>query len=165
MTTTVNKNTQSNRDWLTPYHKNPLNAEFLNYSEYYETILRDRKKILIIEDDYLSFEVIQTYVKDYDNGLTCFFASNEHDALDIMRRYDCDLVIADYFLDANETGLSVCQKIRDQNQQVAFLIVSSLRSYQYQEIIKYFQIEPDFLEKPVSKKKIIGHLNQIYGGN
>ena len=165
MTTNLSKKLQTNRDWVTHYHQNPMNAEFLIYADYYANILKEHKKILIIEDDFFSFEVMQAFVGEYDKGLTCFFASNEADALDIMSRYNCDLVIADYFLNNNETGLSICQKIREHNQRVSFLIVSSLKSYQYQEILKYSNFEPAFLEKPVSKTKIVSYLTEVYGVN
>ncbi len=156
---------ESNRDWLTHYHQNTLSGEFLMYLEYYKTALKNHKKILIVEDDFISFELIQKFINDHDSGTNCFFASNEADALDIMKNYECDLVIADYFLENNETGLSICQKIKQLNPRVAFLIVSSLKSYQYQEILKYSNIEPAFLEKPISKYKIVTYLNEIYGVN
>lgn len=156
---------ESNRDWLTHYHQNTMNQEFLMYSEYYKNALKNHKKILIVEDDFLSFELMQKFINDHDNSVSCFFASNENDALDIMTRYECDLVIADYFLENNETGLSICQKIKKINPRVVFLIVSSLKSYQYQEILKYSNIEPAFLEKPISKIKIVSYLKEIYGVN
>lgn len=156
---------ESNRDWLTHYHQNTLSEEFLIYSEYYKNVLKNHKKILIIEDDFISFELMQKFINDHDHGTTCFFAGNEADALDIMKSYECDLVIADYFLENNETGLLICQKIIRNNPRVAFLIVSSLKSYQYQEILKYSNIEPAFLEKPISKYKIVTYLNEIYGVN
>lgn len=159
------KKAESNKDWLTHYHQNTMNEEFLMYSEYYKNALKNHKKILIIEDDFISFELMQKFINDHDSGVNCFFASNEKDALDIMKSYECDLVIADYFLENNETGLSICQQIKKINPRVVFLIVSSLKSYQYQEILKYSTIEPAFLEKPISKFKIVTYLKELYGAN
>lgn len=155
-------NAESNRDWLMHYHQNNLNEEFLLYREYYKNVLKNNKKILIIEDDFISFEFIQKLITDHESGVDCFFAATEVDALDIMKSFECDLVIADYFLENDENGLTICQKIRKLNHRTAFLIVSSLKYNQYQELLKYSIVEPAFLEKPISKRRILKYFDEIF---
>jgi CheY-like chemotaxis protein len=151
-------------DWVTFYYQNSMSAEFMQYTEYYINALKDHKKVLIVEDDSLSFKILQSFVKAYDPDLKCFFASNQKDALEIMGTFDCDLVIADYFLDNEQTGLAICNHIKRRYPEVECLIISSLKNDQYREILKSSMTEPDFFEKPVSKHKIFSYLDQIYGG-
>lgn len=151
-----------NFDWLTYYFKNPINQEFLQYTDYYNLMLKKYKKILIIEDDLVSFNLMQSFINDYDPDIKCFLAKNECDAIDILKTYECDLVISDYFLDSDETGLQICEKIKSQFPNVECSIVSSLKYYQYQEIINFSRIEPSFLEKPISKKQMMGFLDDFY---
>lgn len=155
---------QQGSDWINYYHQNPMSPEFIHYTEYYIKALKDHKKVLVIEDDEFSFKIIESFIKDYDAEMKCFFASNEKDAEDIMRTFHCDLIIADYFLDEQETGLAICNEIKKKYPGVECLIISSLKHHQYQEILKYSPIELQFLEKPLSKKKVISFLNQVYGG-
>lgn len=150
-------------DWLAYYFKNPMNQEFLLYTDYYNDVLKGCKKILVIEDDLVSFNIIQSYIKDYNSDIKCFLAKNESDAIEILKIHGCELVISDYFLDSDSTGLQICQKIKNQFPDVECSIVSSLRHDQYQEILNYSDIEPNFFEKPISKQKMIRYLNKFYG--
>lgn len=153
-----------NSDWLTYYYKNPMNAEFIQYTDYYIRALKDCKKVLIIEDDETSFKIIQSFVKVYDNDIRCFYAANEKDAMDIISTFHCDLVIADFFIADVKTGLDICQRIKSEYPEINCSIVSSLKHHQYQELLKYADIEPIFFEKPVSKNKIINYLDEVYRG-
>ena len=156
---------QRGSDWINFYHQNPMSPEFIHYTEYYINALKDHKKVLVIEDDEMSFKIIESFIKDYDPEMKCFFASTESDALEIMKTFNCDLVIADYFLNEQETGLAICNRIKQRTPGVECLIISSLKHHQYHEILKYSAIEPQFFEKPLSKRKVINFLNQIYGAS
>lgn len=151
-------------DWMTYYYKNSMNAEFNQYNEYYVRALKDCKKVLIIEDDEVSFKIIQSFIKAYDKEVRCFLASNEKDAMDIISTFHCDLVIADYFIDDVHTGLDICHRIKNEYPEIRCSIISSLKSYQFQELLKYSDVEPTFFEKPVSKNKVIAFLDEVYGG-
>ena len=153
-----------NSDWISYYYKNSMNAEFLQYTEYYIRALKDFKKILIIEDDPISFRIIQSFIKTYDEEVKCFYAANENDAIEIINTFHCDLIIADYFIEGDRTGLDICRRVSQEYPEITCTIVSSLKHYQYQEILKYADTEPMFFEKPVSKKKMVEFLDQFYGG-
>ncbi len=153
---------EDSSDWIAYYYQNSMNPEFLQYTDYYIKSLKDYKKILIIEDDNLSFRIIQSFIKEYDDEVKCFYASNEKDALEIIETFHCDLVIADYFLNDDETGLRICRVIKEFYPEIECSIMSSLKYYQYQEILKYSEVEPLFFEKPVSKTKIIHFLDEVY---
>lgn len=150
-------------DWQTYYYQNSMNDEFNQYMDYYIRSIKNYKKVLIVEDDALSFKVIQSFIKDYDDNVQCFYASNETDALDIINVFHCDLVIADYFIEGTKTGLDVCNRIQDDYPDIKCSIVSSLKYYQFQELLKYSQTEPVFFEKPISKNKILHFLDEVYG--
>lgn len=151
-------------DWMTYYYQNSMNAEFMQYTDYYIREIKDCKKILIIEDDAISFKIIQSFIKVYDDDIRCFFASNEKDAMEIISTFHCDLVIADYFIDDVKTGLDICQRIKNEYPEIKCSIISSLKQYQYQELLRYSDVEPVFFEKPVSKTKIINYLDEVYRG-
>lgn len=150
-------------DWLTYYYQNSMNAEFMQYRDYYIRALKDCKKVLIIEDDDLSFKIIQSFIKSYDPDIRCFFASNEKDAMEIIQTFHCDLVIADYFIADEKTGLDICHRVKNEYPEISCSIVSSLKHDQYQDLLKYADVQPIFFEKPVSKNKITHYLEEVYG--
>lgn len=133
-----------NSDWISFYYQNSMNAEFLQYTEYYIRALKDFKKILIIEDDPTSFRILQSFIKTYDEEVKCFYAANEKDAIEIIHTFHCDLIIADYFIEGDKTGLDICQHMSQEFPEITCTIVSSLKHDQYQEILKYAHTKPVF---------------------
>lgn len=147
--------------WL-PTHQD-INPEFNEYLEYHVHCLQQKglKKILVVEDDPMSFHIIQKIIQDFDPEARCFFAQTEEDALHIAKTVRCDLAIVDYFLEGH-TGLELCNRLSVENPPMKYAIISSLRRHQYQEILKYSKAIPEFFEKPLSVKEIKKYLSTAF---
>jgi DNA-binding response OmpR family regulator len=125
------------------------------YNEYWEHIFgSDIKKILIVEDDPDSATYIETLLKKmYPDALTLVAVSPE-DALEKTATVPYDLAIVDFILSDTVTGLDLCQEIHERRPSAKLVIVSSIKSHQYQDFAEFATVVPDFIEKPVTANKL-----------
>lgn len=135
-------------------YQNSSCAEFVDYMNYYVQVAKDYKRVLVIEDDPISYKIIQSYIKNFNPEVRCFHSTDKEESEQIITTYNCDLVIADYFLKGERTGLQICEELLRKIPKVACVIISSLKSYQFQEIAQFANQILPFYEKPLSQKKI-----------
>jgi response regulator of citrate/malate metabolism len=144
-----------------------VNPEFNQYMDYYIQLLRldSKGKVLIVEDDPLSYKILERAVHEFSPHIKCLSATSAEQAWKIVNRTKIDAIIADYFLEGMGTGLDLCEQIQKEYSNIKCVIVSSLKIDQFQKISQRSPVHPDFLEKPVPAKSIKHYLLSIYGGH
>ncbi len=144
-----------------------MSSEFNDYLEFYSEVLQGEavKKVIIVEDDAFSQKILENTIYAYNPDLYCFFAKNEEETLNILEHYKCQLVIADYFLEGNKTGLDVCNDVRELYPDTKCIIVSKIGREQFKELAgRSLMSPPPFIEKPVKINLMQEMLNVIFGG-
>lgn len=144
-----------------------LSTEFNEYLEYFLELqkIRASKKVLIVEDDPISLLGLRHIVKNFNPDIKCFLAINIDEALDILEKEKCDLLISDYYLSPTETGLELWELVRQKHPQVDVVITSGIGIDKYHQIVQNCDFPPPFFDKPFSPEKFNGYLKEIFGGN
>lgn len=87
-------------------------------------------------------------------------ASNGVDALELIKKYDPDLVIADIMM-PQMTGLELLEKVRTENISGAdFVILSGYSEFDYAKTAMKFG-SLDYLLKPLDKDELLGILEKV----
>lgn len=144
-----------------------LSSEFNEYLEYFLELqkIRASKKVLIVEDDPISLLGLRHIVKNFNPDIKCFLAINIDEALDILDKEKCDLLISDYYLSPSETGLELWELVRQKHPEVDVVITSGIGTDKYRQIVQNCDFPPPFFDKPFSAEKFNGYLKEIFGGN
>ncbi|MBS1970322.1 MAG: response regulator transcription factor [Bdellovibrionales bacterium] len=143
-----------------------INSEFNEYLQYFLEMqkIRASKKVLIVEDDPISLLGLRHIVKNFNPDIKCFLATNIDEAIDILEKEKCDLLIADYYLSPTENSLELWDIVREKFPAVDMVITSGIGSERYQQIVKNFDYPPPFFDKPFSPEKFNGYLKEVFGG-
>jgi len=143
-----------------------INSEFNEYLQYFLELqkIRASKKVLIVEDDPISLLGLRHIVKNFNPDIKCFLATTIEEAIDILDKEKCDLLIADYYLSPAETGLELWEIVRDKYPAVDVVITSGIGTEKYKQIVENFDYPPPFFDKPFSPEKFNGYLKEIFGG-
>lgn len=143
-----------------------INSEFNEYLQYFLELqkIRASKKVLIVEDDPISLLGLRHIVKNFNSEIKCFLATTIEEAMDILEKEKCDLLIADYHLSPSETGLELWEIVRQHYPSVDVIITSSIGTEKYKQIVQNFDYPPPFFDKPFSPEKFNGYLKDIFGG-
>ncbi|RYG57621.1 response regulator, partial [bacterium] len=141
-------------------------SEFNEYLQYFLELqkIRASKKVLIVEDDAISLVGLRHIVKNFNPDIKCFLATSIEEALDILDKEKCDLMIADYHLSPSETGIELWEVVREKFPAVDVIITSGIGVEKYQQIVQNFDYAPPFFEKPFSPEQFNGYLKEIFGG-
>jgi CheY-like chemotaxis protein len=144
-----------------------INSEFNEYLEYFLELqkIRASKKVLIVEDDPISLLGLRHIVKNFNPDIKCFLAINIDEALDILEKEKCDLLISDYYLSPSETGLELWELVRQKHPEVDVVITSGIGTDKYRQIVQNCDFPPPFFDKPFSPEKFNGYLKEIFGGS
>jgi response regulator of citrate/malate metabolism len=143
-----------------------INSEFNEYLQYFLELqkIRASKKVLIVEDDPISLLGLRHIVKNFNPDIKCFLATTIEEAVDILDKEKCDLMIADYHLSPEENGVELWEIVRDKYPAVDVVIASSIGNEKYKQIVQNFDYPPPFFDKPFSPEKFNGYLKEIFGG-
>lgn len=143
-----------------------INSEFNEYLQYFLELqkIRASKKVLIVEDDPISLLGLRHIVKNFNPDIKCFLATNIDEAIDILEKEKCDLLIADYYLSPSETGLELWEVVREKFPAVDVVITSGIGNEKYHQIVQNFEYPPPFFDKPFCPEKFNGYLKEIFGG-
>jgi PleD family two-component response regulator len=127
-----------------------INSEFNEYLQYFLELqkIRASKKVLIVEDDPISLLGLRHIVKNFNPDIKCFLATTIEEAVDILDKEKCDLMIADYHLSPEENGVELWEIVRDKYPAVDVVIASSIGNEKYKQIVQNFDYPPPFFDKP-----------------
>jgi YesN/AraC family two-component response regulator len=143
-----------------------INSEFNEYLQYFLELqkIRASKKVLIVEDDPISLLGLRHIVKNFNTDIKCFLATTIEEAIDILDKEKCDLLISDYYLSPSENGLDLWELVREKYPAVDVVITSGIGTERYKQIVQNFDYPPPFFDKPFSPEKFNGYLKEIFGG-
>lgn len=141
-----------------------LNEEYNQYANYFLDLIRAKSigNVLIVDDDPLCSMFIEKVIREFSPKLRCLTAVSEAKALAILARVKCDLVLADYFLEGPETGLDLCRKIKTEYPEITCVMMSGMKFEKYQDLAVRWELQPDFMEKPISSSVIQKYLAEFY---
>jgi YesN/AraC family two-component response regulator len=108
-------------------------------------------RILVIDDDLGTRETFQAILRLA--GFDVATAANGEHGLDVARRANCDLVLADLRL-PDMSGLDVLRSLRDEGLEVPFVIVTAFPSVD--SAITALKLHADdYIEKPIDDTDLV----------
>lgn len=116
-------------------------------------------KILIVEDDNDIARLVQLQLRDigYDSDII----DNGAKALERLGEpHDYDMLILDIMLPDCD-GLSICQKVRESNQQTPILMLTA-RSSEYDRVLGLDTGADDYLTKPFSFMELSARVKALF---
>lgn len=123
------------------------------------------KPILLIDDDPLSLIILKTYFESFIENPLFTAKSIEKGLRRLQKTKNIELIITDFMLDNEKNAFELLEKLEDVNHNV--IIISADK---YEEILefkhdpliekKYLKKE-NFLQKPISKNKIVELIEKI----
>jgi len=122
----------------------------------YDLFNWQNKKVLIVEDDTMSFKLLSSVLKD--TNVTILIAKNGLDAIKLVNENNIDLVLMDIQLpDLN--GFEATKKIKSIKKDLPIIAVSA---YAMQaEIDKSKEVGCDeFISKPININQLLNSINQ-----
>ncbi len=129
----------------------------MNDANYNVTDSTKKMKLLFIEDDELSRELMQMMLSEFFDDIIT--ASDGLDGLEKYLENDIDLILTDINM-PRMSGLAMIEKIRDENKQVPILILSAYNDTDYlMNAIKY-NIN-GYINKPIQFEQIEQELRKI----
>jgi DNA-binding LytR/AlgR family response regulator len=111
-------------------------------------------RALIVEDEPLSQEVIETYIKDYPIIELVKCCNNAIEALEALKQYDIQLI----FLDINMPVLSGINMVKSLPLPPAIIFTTAYPEY----AIEGFELDAvDYLVKPYSFERFVKAVNKV----
>lgn len=105
-------------------------------------------QILVVDDDNLHLEILKNKLKKLDYT-HCTFANTYQDAKNILDSQIPDLILSDYYLDKNYTGVDLIKECL-LNQEVPVIFITSFYGDSiFQDVIELAPM--DFLSKNVTE--------------
>ena len=115
------------------------------------------QSVLIIEDDISVIEFLEAVFDQLRPGLTVDYATSVLEAIEKIRSRPhilgdppYNLVIADIFLEGDETGFEAWAACAREFPQMPFVFTSSLPVEKYVSIVAGFDHTPSYLPKPLT---------------
>jgi putative nucleotidyltransferase with HDIG domain len=131
-----------------PHYIEDGNTSFANLSA----------SILVVDDDAGYRKILQSYLQKV--RLSCKTAPGAIEALEIIRRRQIDLVIADIKM-KGKNGIELMQEAHHDHPNLPFIIITGYApEYSYEDIIEAGA--SDFIAKPFSMAELNAKVNRIY---
>lgn len=118
-----------------------------------------RPRVLVVEDDLDLRTILERVVRSIDPDLVIDWATNVVDARNLLGARDYRLILADYRLDANGSGLSLRPYCRWRQPSAPFAMMSALTVEDY---LRSVGRQPcPFLRKPFSVEECRTFLSSL----
>ncbi|WP_417361362.1 LytR/AlgR family response regulator transcription factor [Galbibacter sp.] len=109
---------------------------------------------LIIDDEPLAVEVLESHLKEFSNAVVVGVFSNPIDALPAFKRPDIDVV----FMDINMPRMNGLEFLRNLNTHPLIIITTAYREY----AIESYELEVlDYLVKPIPFNRFLKSFNKL----
>lgn len=116
--------------------------------------------ILIVDDEeYIRKSVIKTIEISEMNFDNVFDAKNSTEALDILDKYDVQIVITDINM-PNINGLEFTRKIKEKFENISVGIISGYDYYEYMREAIKLGVD-DYILKPTTKNDILSFVKNL----
>ncbi|UZW13763.1 response regulator transcription factor [Clostridium pasteurianum] len=118
---------------------------------------KDKKKILIVDDEVKIIEVIKSYIEN--NDFYAFSANNGNEAINLFYNINPDLVILDLMLpDIN--GEDICKFLRIKKSKVPIIMLTA--KIAEEDMINGFDMgADDYITKPFSPRELIARVKAL----
>ena len=121
-----------------------------------DTVKIYKRKILVVDEDSHTNQVLAKYLSNYDYMV--FIASNSIDAITLFRKHKPDLIILDLML-PKINGYDVCNTFREE-YDVAIIMLSAVDNVS--DRIKGLEFgADDYIVKPFSPKELAARVKSI----
>jgi DNA-binding response OmpR family regulator len=112
-------------------------------------------EVLIVEDDGVILNTLAYNLTRWGFGVQK--AINGAEALKLARKFRPDLILLDVML-PGESGIRVCQKIREEDQEVVIVMVTAKDAEE--DKVKGFEAgADDYVTKPFGMKELVARIN------
>jgi len=121
----------------------------------------DLLKVLLVDDDFLVIQDLQTLVDWGNLGFTIIAtASNGQQALKLFQKHKPQLIICDVRMPEMD-GLDFIEKIRNQHDDVQIIMISSFEEFQYIKRAMKANVHEYLLKNEISSDSLRIKLNEI----
>ena len=120
------------------------------------THVRDKKTVLIIEDDANTAELIAVYLKN--DGFKTFKAFDGEAGLSLAKRHRPDLVILDLMLPKID-GWEVCRRLRKSSEVPVIMLTA--RGEEIDRVTGLTMGADDYVVKPFSPRELVARVKVI----
>lgn len=115
-------------------------------------------KIMIVDDDELSLEMMETLLEF--NDFDPFKIKNPKDALELLKKEKFDVLISDYMM-PGMNGLNLIKKIREFDNDVIVLFTTAYVRDIFEDSIHTLGVRKLFT-KPVNVDELLKYLDDLY---
>jgi two-component system alkaline phosphatase synthesis response regulator PhoP len=115
------------------------------------------KNILLVEDDQQITTLLNLHLNSPTHTLTSF--GRGQDALKNIERNEYDLIILDVML-PDISGLSICKKLRDQDNQTPIIMLTS-RSDESDKVLALEMGADDYITKPFGVLELVARTKAL----
>ena len=115
------------------------------------------KNILLVEDDQQITTLLNLHLNSPTHTLTS--CGRGQDALKNIERYEYDLIILDIML-PDISGLSICKKLRDQDNQTPIIMLTS-RSDESDKVLALEMGADDYITKPFGVLELVARTKAL----
>ena len=112
-------------------------------------------EILIVEDDRVILEALSYNLSREGFGVSR--ATSGAEALGMARKLRPDLILLDIML-PEESGIEVCQKIRERDEEVVIVMIAA-RDAEEDKVLGFEVGADDYVTKPFGMKELVARLN------
>ena len=127
--------------------------------------MTDKRRVLVVDDDTMTRAQLKKTIKDFNMDIVCMTASSMEEALTLLRAYDFDLLIADYYLLDDHTGLELWEEASVEFPELEGIIISSMGRRDFYALTQNAEAQPLYCQKPIDNKKMKGILRFLLGGS
>lgn len=118
-----------------------------------------KKKVLIVEDDYLISYLMESYISQCDSCQLIGTADNGDDAIEIAKKEKPDFILMDIRINGDIDGIETAIRI-NQTDNIQIIYTSGNNDPTTLERATKTNML-DFLVKPVDKQKLLDILSKI----
>ena len=129
----------------------------MNTSENQSLNPKCKYHVLIVEDDVCLKTILGRVLGSIDPNVSYTWATSAEDAKKILAEMKVSLIIADFALFGEETGLDLWKHCKELFPSLPFLMISGLGVERFLELVARDRITPPFLPKPFR----VGECQQI----
>ncbi|MEW9809565.1 MAG: two-component system response regulator OmpR [Candidatus Symbiodolus clandestinus] len=119
--------------------------------------MREQRKVLVVDDDINLRILIERYLNEQGFQVRGVASAEQMDRL--LARESFQLIILDLIL-PGEDGLSICCRLRQQNNPIPIIIVTA-KSNEIDRIIGLEMGADDYLAKPFNSRELLARIRAI----
>lgn len=120
---------------------------------------KDRKRILVIDDDLLIRDLLKRNVELFKPAYQVDTAQNGEAALEKFRQHSFDLVVTDYQM-PGPTGLELARAIRRLSPATRIVLMTGANLLQFDGLVE-LELLDGYVQKPFTLKQILNVLEAL----